>query len=95
MAEKHCDAGETGGEEFEGAWYADRFRVGHNAFQFKVDCGHVDPANEVSAVYFRFITNPFNARELFKLLGVGLLQYADVWVIDENGAPQTKTRSGP
>lgn len=96
MADKPYDVGSAGGEQFQGIWYADSFRVGHNAFEFKVDCGHESPTNEVSTVYFRFIANPFNARELFKLLGGGLLRYADAFgAIDENGTAETKTTSGP
>jgi hypothetical protein len=59
-----------------GQWYADRFRIGQNAFEFKVDCGHEGPEKGIS-VYFRVIANPANARELFRQLGIGLLRYAD------------------
>ena len=71
-----------------GRWYADRFRVGQNAFEFKVDCGHESPDGEVTTVYFRVIANPANARELFRQLGVGLLRYADAFgpIDDGNGA---------
>lgn len=81
------DGADAGAVRIEGTWYADSFRVGHNAFEFKVDCGHNDPDNEVSSVYFRFIANPFNARELFKLLGAGLLRYADAFGGIDDGAP--------
>lgn len=90
------ETGDASPEVLEGFWYADSFRVGHNAFEFKVDCGHEDsghegPDNEVSTVYFRLITNPFNAQELFKLLGAGLLRYTDTFgAIDENGSPDPK-----
>lgn len=75
-----------------GNWYADRFRVGENAFEFKVDCGHESPDNMVRALYFRVIANPANARELFRLLGVGLLRYADRFgpIDDGNAAPPTR-----
>ncbi len=59
-----------------GRWYADRFRIGQNAFEIKVDCGH-EGAGEGIPVYFRVIANPANARELFRELGIGLLRYAD------------------
>lgn len=85
------DTGDAGAEHIEGFWYADSFRVGHNAFEFKVDCGHEGPDNKVSTVYFRFITNPFNARELFRLLGAGLLRYADTFgALDENANAENK-----
>jgi len=68
-------------------WYAHSFAVGHNAFQFNVDCGHDSPNGEVMTVYLRVIASPFNARELFRLLGVGLLRYADAYgPIEGNGA---------
>jgi hypothetical protein len=70
-----------------GPWYATSFEVGHNAFEFKVDCGHElkvdfghdDPEGQVMTVYFRVIASPGNARELFRLLGAGLLRYADAF----------------
>jgi hypothetical protein len=62
--------------QLAGQWYADRFRIGQNAFEFKVDCGH-EQEGTVTPVYFRVIANPANARELFRQLGIGLLRYAD------------------
>lgn len=90
--ERDDDAEGTNDESHEGSWYADRFKVGQNAFQFQVDCGHEHPDDELKTVYFRLIANPYNARELFRLLGVGLLRYRDTYgSIDENdanGSPQ-------
>ena len=60
-----------------GRWFAESFVVGHNAFQFTVDCGRDDVTGEMRTVYFRVIANPFNARELFRQLGTSLLRYAD------------------
>ena len=71
-------------------WYAESFSVGHNAFQFNVDCGHDSADGEVMTVYLRVIASPFNARELFRLLGVGLLRYADTYgPIDGNGGSRS------
>lgn len=71
-------------------WYADSFNVGHNAFEFNVDCGHDSPDGEVMTVYLRVIANPFNARELFRLLGAGLLRYADAYgPLDGNGGSRS------
>jgi len=79
---------------FAGTWYADSFRVGHNAFEFKVDCGHENPNYEVTTVYFRLIANPFNARELFRLLGIGLLRYSDAYgPIDSNATGSERSDS--
>ncbi|HEY8147683.1 MAG TPA: DUF3467 domain-containing protein [Vicinamibacteria bacterium] len=62
-----------------GRWYADSFDVGHNAFEFTVDCGQQRVNGEVVTVYFRVIASPISARELFRLLGMGLLRYADTF----------------
>jgi len=62
-----------------GRWFAESFNVGHNAFEFKVDCGHDEDSGEVRTVYFRVIASPANARELFRQLGLSLLNYADAY----------------
>ena len=63
-----------------GTWHAHGFEVGHNAFQFKLDCAQ-DRADgeELMTVYFRILADPRNARQLFRLLGAGLIRYADVF----------------
>jgi hypothetical protein len=60
-----------------GRWFAEWFVVGHNAFEFIVDCGRDEVTGEMRTVYFRVIANPVSARELFRQLGAGLLRYAD------------------
>jgi hypothetical protein len=77
-----------------GRWYASSFEVGHNAFEFKVDCGQDASEDELVTVYFRIITNPFSARELFRLLGVGLLRYADAFGPIESGKAGASSRGG-
>lgn len=69
------DAGNDDRDDREpvGRWYASSFEVGHNAFEFLVDCGQ----DEFMTVFFRIIANPFSARELFRQLGVSLLRYSD------------------
>ena len=74
-----------------GRWFAESFNVGHNAFEFKVDCGH-DEDGEVQTVYFRVIASPANARELFRQLGLSLLRYADTHGPIE--APVATSRGG-
>lgn len=73
-----------------GQWYASSFKVGQSAFEFKVDCGKGEFGQDgepMTTVYFRVIASPLNARELFRLLGLGLLRYADTYgPIDDNGA---------
>jgi hypothetical protein len=82
------ESGEDGrnGRTIAGRWYADSFEVGHNAFEFKVDCGQQGLDGDVVTVYFRVIASPISARELFRLLGMGLLRYADTFgPIDDKG----------
>jgi hypothetical protein len=84
---------DRGDRPIVGRWYANSFDVGHNAFEFKVDCGQQGP-DEVMTVYFRVIASPFNARELFRLLGTGLLRYADTFGPIEDAGDGTGTRGG-
>ena len=84
------DAGNDEGDDRQvvGRWYASSFEVGHNAFEFNVDCGQ----NEVMTVFFRVIASPFNARELFRQIGVSLLNYADQFgPIDDQESPRNGT----
>lgn len=67
------------------AWYADCFRVGQNAFEFKIDCGHERPEEELMTVYLRIIANPANAQRLFRLLGVALVRYCDAYGLIDGG----------
>ena len=83
----HRDEDGENGRTIAGRWYADAFEVGHNAFQFKVDCAQQGVDGEVVTVYFRVIASPFSARELFRQLGMGLLRYADTFgpIDDKDG----------
>jgi hypothetical protein len=78
-----------------GAWYADRFRVGQNAFEFKIDCGHETAEQEFMTEYLRLIANPVHAQQLFRLLGVALVRYCDAYgLIDiDTGAATARPRS--
>ena len=69
-------------------WYADAFHVGHNAYEFKMDCGHGVPEEDAVRVWLRVIASPSNARLLFRLLGTSLLEYADRFgpIDDDAGA---------
>lgn len=69
-----------------GRWYATSFDVGHNAFEFNVDCGQAG-ADGVITVVVRVIASPHNARELFRQLGMSLIRYADTFgPIDDGDA---------
>lgn len=81
-------------EPWAGAWYADQFRVGQNAFEFKIDCGHESPEQELNTVYFRIIANPANAQQLFRLLGVALLHFCDAYGRIDNGEDSAPPRRG-
>jgi uncharacterized protein DUF3467 len=81
---EHGDVADRG-EPVE-VWYADAFDVGHNAYEFKLDCGHGVLEEETVKIWLRVIASPSNARLLFRLLGTSLLEYADRFgPIDENG----------
>ena len=81
-------------QEFDSVCTAHGFDVGWNALQFKVDCsGTESPARplrdprEVLKVYRRIIASPALARELFRLLGAGLISYTDSY----GAIPQDRT----
>lgn len=80
--------------EVVGRWYANCFEVGHNAFEFKVDCGQDSPDGNLMTLYFRVIASPFNAQQLFRLLGMGLLRYADTFGPIDHKAGPTHPRNG-
>lgn len=94
MPLRNEDSGEASDDvPLTGAWYADQFRVGQNAFEFKIDCGHESPEDELVTLYFRIIANPANAQELFRLLGVALLRYFDAFgLIDDGDGPAPPRR---
>jgi hypothetical protein len=69
-----------GAPRLEGECHAEWFDVGHNAFQFIVDCYHESGQAQGShTVYFRVTADASNARELFRQLGTSLLRYADAY----------------
>jgi hypothetical protein len=77
-----ADREEGGGAErtIVGVWQAHSFEVGHNALQFKLDCGQTLADGETPmTLYFRILADPSRARQLFRLLGAGLVRYADVF----------------
>ncbi len=63
-----------------GVWQAHSFEVGHNAFQFKLDCAQswADGEKQMT-LHFRILADPARARQLFRLLGAGLIHYADLF----------------
>jgi hypothetical protein len=86
---------ESGDRELIGHWYANCFEVGHNAFEFKVDCGQNSADGGIVTVYFRVIASPFSARELFRQLGVALLRYSDTFGPIDGKDAGGRAGSGP
>jgi hypothetical protein len=71
-----------------GVWQAHSFEVGQNAFQFKLDCAQRwADGEEQMTLYFRILADPPKARQLFRLLGAGLIRYADVFGPIEGDPP--------
>jgi hypothetical protein len=86
----------AGGRDPERVWYANVFDVGQNAYEFKVDCGRDGEGEEEAArVWLRVIASPANARQLFRLLGTSLLEYADRFgpIDDDQGHGPVKDES--
>ena len=72
------DAGRD--RELELEWYANRFDVGHNALQFKIDCGRtLTHEGEELTMYIRVTSDALRARQLFQLLGAELIAFMDVY----------------
>ena len=79
---------EAVGRDPQRVWYANVFDVGQNAYEFKVDCGRDGGGEEAARVWLRVIASPSNARQLFRLLGTSLLEYADRFgPIDDDPGP--------
>ncbi|MBI5556508.1 MAG: DUF3467 domain-containing protein [Deltaproteobacteria bacterium] len=58
--------------------YANHFDVGHNAFEFVIDCGQCFPENlDVVIRHTRIITNPVYAAALLQVLAEGLKSYRE------------------
>jgi hypothetical protein len=88
-----ADTGDDDDKAIAASWHADAFEVGYNGLQFRMDCGHDQGSDsEVVKVYLRIITSPIDARELFRLLGAGLLRYADTFGPINHARPP---RTGP
>jgi len=62
------------GKHTEGR-YANFFQVGHNAFEFLIDCGQYYPENCVAQFHSRIITSPAYAKALLETLKESIAQY--------------------
>lgn len=63
-----------GGKKIEGK-YANYFMVGHNAFEFVIDFGQYYAETDKAELYFRIVTSPCYAKELFVTLRDAIEQY--------------------
>lgn len=57
--------------------YANYFDVGHNAFEFVIDCGQSFSEMNDVVCHTRIITSPVYAAALFKTLAEGLQRYKE------------------
>lgn len=64
------------GTRLEGR-YANWFQIGHNAFEFLVDCGQHYPETSEMHLHTRIITSPSYARALLELLQTAVQQYEE------------------
>lgn len=77
-ADREDEAGAPAGEARERpplARYANYFEVGHNAFEFLVDCGQVEPQSGDVRLLARIVIGPVHAKLLATLLGQSIDQY--------------------
>ncbi len=57
--------------------YANCFDIGHNAFEFVIDCGQCYSDTEISCCHTRIITNPVYAEALMEALSEALMKYRE------------------
>jgi len=62
------------GDQLEGR-YANYFKVGHNAFEFLIECSQFYPQNEKEHLHTRIITGPAYAKALLETLRESIKQY--------------------
>ena len=73
-AESHKDEGPVRVNPKEGR-YSNLFRVGHNSFEFVLDCGQLFPDEKGEYFHTRVITSPRHAKELLFVLTQAIDQY--------------------
>lgn len=55
--------------------YANTFQIGHNAFEFFIECGQMSLSGEQATFHTRIITTPAYAKALFETLKDSLEHY--------------------
>ena len=77
--------------DVERGQYANYFKVGHNAFEFLIDCGQSFNENEGAQIHTRIITSPVYAKALSDMLSRSVEQFEQYY----GGIPQEDgTRTG-
>ena len=57
------------------AHYANCFKIGHNAFEFIIDCGQTAGESTAVRLTARILTNPRSAKNLYQTLQNALEEY--------------------
>ncbi len=60
-----------------GGIYANHFQIGHNAFEFLIDCGQLLPEDEQAKLNVRIVTTPAYAKALLDVLQDAINQYEE------------------
>jgi len=66
------------------ACYANYFEVGHNAFEFLIDAGQIEPSTGEVVFHSRLAIGPAHAKLLSQLLGQSIDQFEE----DHNDIPE-------
>ncbi len=70
--------------------YANCFEIGHNAFEFVIDCGQSYPDTTVANYHTRIVTNPVYAKALVNVLSGALdryrEQFGEIVDLDDSGS---------
>ena len=61
------------------AWYANYFKVGHNAVEFLLDFGQFYSESENAWLHTRIITSPIYAKALLELLRKSIDRYEQIF----------------
>ena len=82
-------------EKLEGR-YANYFNIGHNAFEFLIDCSQFYPGNKKVQLHTRIITSPMCAKALLQTLRESIERYEQTFGVlpedCEEGTRQGRTR---
>ena len=70
----HEPSGSQGANPLEGR-YANYFKVGHNAFEFIIDCGQCYTESSEAQLHTRIITSPAYAKALLDTLRDSVDEY--------------------